>query len=88
MKMKKLLLFILALSLSACNNVVTEAPLMDVVKNNGEPDGPHTSSEWKIWAYSTSALLYIASACSVVDVYGTVLREVTNGWTAMAANPI
>ena len=87
MKMKKLLLFILALSLSACNNVVTEAPLMDVVKNNGEPDGPHTSSEWKIWAYSTAAPSYIASGCSVVDVDGTVLREGTNGWTAMAANP-
>ena len=41
--MKKLLLFILALSLSACNNVVTEAPLMDAVKNNGEPDGTYTS---------------------------------------------
>ena len=85
--MKKLLLFILALSISACNNVVTEAPKMDAVKNNGEPDGPHTSSEWKIWAYSTAAPSYIASVCSVVDVDGTVLREGTNGWTAMAANP-
>ena len=85
--MKKLLLFILMISISACNNVVTEAPVMDALKNKGEPDGPHTSSEWKIWAYSTAAPSYIASGCSVVDVDGTLLREGTNGWTAMAANP-
>ena len=23
--------------------------------DTGEPEGPHTSSEWQIWAYSTAA---------------------------------
>ena len=66
--MKKLLLFIMAVSLSACNNVVSEAPGTDIEKINGEPEGPHTSSEWKIWAYSTAAPSYIASDCTVIDL--------------------
>ena len=56
-------------------------------KTSQEPTGPHTSAEWKIWAYSTAAPSFIASECTVLDVDGTVLREGTNGWTAMAANP-
>ena len=51
----------MAVSLSACNNVVSEAPGTYIEKINGEPEGPHTSSEWKIWAYSTAAPSYIAS---------------------------
>ena len=73
----------------------TEAPKEAVViaepemaeENSGEPTGPHTSAEWKIWAYSTAAPSFIASECAVLDVDGTLLREGTNGWTAMAANP-
>ena len=38
-------------------------------------------------AYSTVAPSFIANNCPVVDVDGTVLREGTNGWTTMAANP-
>ena len=55
--------------------------------NNGEPEGPHTSTEWKIWAYSTAAPSFIASGCKVMEADGTVLREGTNGWTAMPGNP-
>ena len=65
--------------------VITETEMVE--KNSDEPIGPHTSAEWKIWAYSTAAPSFIASGCTVLDVDGTVLREGTNGWTAMAANP-
>ena len=92
--MKKLKLtitaFIIAFTISACDNAVqkaTETEATEVVNTNGQPAGPHTSTEWKIWAYSTAAPSFIAENCSVVDVDGTVLREGTNGWTAMAANP-
>ena len=51
----------------------------------------HTSVEWKIWAYSTAAPSFIADNCTVVDMDSegnqVILREGTNGWTAMAANP-
>ena len=76
-------MFSVALFIS-CTQVTAPA---EVVSLNGEPDGPHTSIEWKVWAYSTAAPSYIAANCTVVDVDGTVLREGTNGWTAMAANP-
>ena len=80
--MKKVILFIVAIFLISCETAVVEK-----VDTNGEPEGPHTSAEWKIWAYSTAAPSFIASECTVVDVDGTVLREGNNGWTAMAANP-
>ena len=82
--MKKILLLLFTAIFIGCN---TAAPAPEVVNTNGEPEGPHTSVEWKIWAYSTAAPSFIAANCSVVDVDGTVLREGTNGWTAMAANP-
>ena len=82
-----MLLFVV-LSLSACNNITTEPKVMQEKKTNGEPDGPHTSAEWKIWALSTAAPSFIAAKCTVIDSDGkTVLREGTNGWTAMAGNP-
>ena len=84
--MKKILLLLCTAILIGCNTAVP-APAPEVVNTNGEPEGPHTSVEWKIWAYSTAAPSFIAANCSVVDVDGTVLREGTNGWTAMAANP-
>ena len=44
-------------------------------------------TEWKIWAFS-SAPSFIAENCTVIDSDGkTVLREGTNGWTAMPGNP-
>ncbi len=80
--MKKIILLLVAIFLISCETAVVEK-----VETNGEPEGPHTSAEWKIWAYSTAAPSFIAAECTVVDVDGTVLREGTNGWTAMAANP-
>ena len=80
--MKKVILFFVTIFLISCQTAVVEK-----VDSNGEPEGPHTSAEWKIWAYSTAAPSFIADECTVVDVDGTVLREGTNGWTAMAANP-
>ena len=86
--MKKIILLFVVLSLSACNNFKTEPHVMQEQKTNGEPDGPHTSAEWKIWALSTAAPSFIAAKCTVIDSDGkTVLREGTNGWTAMAGNP-
>ena len=80
--MKKIVYLLTLFLVAACQTTV-EATKSD----NGEPEGPHTSAEWKIWAYSTAAPSFIAAECTVVDVDGTVLREGTNGWTAMAANP-
>ena len=80
--MKKIVYLLTLFIVAACQTTV-EAPKSD----NGEPEGPHTSAEWKIWAYSTAAPSFIAAECTVVDVDGTVLREGTNGWTAMSANP-
>jgi len=89
--MKKLLLLLLFVAtVSACNDAVQKAPEAEVAEEantNGEPAGPHTSVEWKIWALSTAAPSFIAANCTVVDVDQTVLREGTNGWTAMAGNP-
>ena len=89
--MKKLLLLLLFVAtVTACNDAVQKAPEAEVAEEantNGEPAGPHTSVEWKIWALSTAAPSFIAANCTVVDVDQTVLREGTNGWTAMAGNP-
>ena len=57
-----------------------ETAVVEEVATNGEPEGPHTSAEWKIWAYSTAAPSFIAAECTVIDTDGTVLREGTNGW--------
>ena len=76
----KYLYTILALALiTSC-----DAPMQD----NGEPEGPHTSIEWQIWAYSTAAPDYIAENATVFDgPGGNLLREGTNGWTCLPANP-
>ena len=85
--MKKLFIInLLFFGLLACNNAPATVE-KEMIKDNGEPDLPHTSAEWKIWAYSSAAPSFIASKCTVVDVDGTILRQRTNGWTAMAANP-
>ena len=87
--MKNILLITLAiLFVASCQQATTVENTVEVVLNDtDEPSGPHTSSEWKIWAYSTAAPSYIAENCTVVDVDGSILREGSNGWTAMAANP-
>ena len=82
--MKKILLLFVTALLVSCN---ATAPTPEPVNTNGEPEGPHTSAEWKIWAYSTAAPSFIAANCTVMDADGTMLREGTNGWTAMPANP-
>ena len=68
-----------------------ETTVVEEVAKNGEPEGSHTSAEWKIWAYSSAAPSFIANECTVVDMDDEgnqiVLREGTNGCTAMAANP-
>ena len=84
--MKNFILLLITIFLTSCETAVVEE-----VATNGEPEGPHTSAEWKIWAYSSAAPSFIANECTVVDMDDEgnqiVLREGTNGWTAMAANP-
>lgn len=60
----------------------------------GEPDGPHISTEWQIWAYSTASPSPISGDAAVVDGANSVLREGTNAagnghpaWTCLPANP-
>ncbi len=53
----------------------------------GEPAGPHTSVEWRIWAYSTAAPSFISENATVEDAGNNVLREGTNGWTCLPINP-
>ena len=59
--------------------------------STGEPDAPHTSAEWQIWAYSTAAPAYIAANATVYDgdpaTGGNLLREGSNEWTCLPANP-
>ena len=52
-----------------------------------EPSGPHTSTEWQIWAYSTAAPSFIAADATIIDGANNVLREGSNGWTCLPANP-
>ena len=85
--MKKLIVLLLFVNLFACNDITKETQAQVEINNDGEPEGPHTSTEWKIWAYSTAAPSFIASGCKVMEADGTVLREGTNGWTAMPGNP-
>ena len=84
--MKKILLLSLILFTASCVDSTSSSTAMED-SNKGEPSGPHTSTEWKIWAYSTAAPSFLAEDCTVIDGDGTVLREGTNGWTAMPGNP-
>jgi hypothetical protein len=52
-----------------------------------EPDAPHKSKEWKIWAYSSAAPPFLSGGVTVLDGPDKVLREGSNGFTCMAANP-
>ena len=74
--------------LVSCVDTPPHKTTIENSNSNGEPAGPHTSAEWKIWALSTAAPSFIARNCTVIDSDGkTVLREGSNGWTAMAGNP-
>ena len=46
--------------------------------DTGEPEGPHTSSEWQIWAYSTAAPDYIAACWDASWRHG---RGQYHGWS-------
>ncbi|MEO2084919.1 MAG: hypothetical protein ABGW65_05280 [Marinoscillum sp.] len=80
------LLFIISCNVETGSSEGSSAPV-NAVNESGEPSGPHTSSEWQIWAYSTTAPDYIANEATIVDVNMNVLREGTNGWTCLPANP-
>ena len=84
--MKNLFLLMALILVTACQQTV-EPTAEPTVELSAEPAGPHTSIEWRVWAYSTAAPSFIAANCSVMAMDGTMLREGTNGWTAMAANP-
>ena len=68
-----------------------EALMYANTSSTGEPDAPHTSAEWQIWAYSTAAPAYIAANATVYDgppaMGGNLLREGSNEWTCLPANP-
>ena len=53
---------------------------------SGEPDAPHSSSEWQIWAYSTAGPNFVGAKATVMSPSNAVLREGDNGWTCMAGN--
>ncbi len=59
------------------------APLLAAA---AEPDLPHQSKEWQIWAYSTAAPSFIGNSATVLDQNNDVLRPGTNGWTCMPGN--
>jgi len=60
---------------------------VEATDTTGEPEGPHTSAEWQIWAYSTAAPAYIAADATVLGPDMSVLREGNNGWTCLPVNP-
>ena len=84
------------LGVSACAtepevaSVVEEPPVAApgaLSSSSGAPTGPHTSAEWQVWAYSTAAPSFIGENATILDADSNVLREGTNGWTCLAANP-
>ena len=85
--MKNLLLMLSAIFIIvACSAPTTNSEMG--MSMDGEPEGPHTSVEWQVWAYSTAAPEFIAEGAAVYDAPGgNLLREGTNGWTCVPANP-
>jgi hypothetical protein len=86
-----LLLTCTLLFITSCNiengNSEKSSATVNAVNESDEPSGPHTSAEWQIWAYSTAAPDYIANEATLVDVNMNILREGSNGWTCLPANP-
>jgi hypothetical protein len=50
-------------------------------------DMDHSTSEWKIAAFSSAAPRALGQSVTVMDADMTVLREGTNGWTCIPSNP-
>ena len=74
--MKKLFIInLLLFGLLACNNAPATVE-KETTKDNGEPDLPHTSAEWKIWALSTAAPSFIAANCTVIDSDGKTIFKI------------
>ena len=85
--MRKFYLIIATIFIVAACSAPTQNTDMGM-SMDGEPDGPHTSVEWQVWAYSTAAPEFIAEGAAVYDAPGgNLLREGTNGWTCVPANP-
>jgi|TARA_B100000959_G_scaffold264600_1_gene305247 hypothetical protein len=86
-----LLLTCTLLFITSCNiengNSEKSSATVNAVNESDEPSGPHTSAEWQIWAYSTAAPDYIANEATIVDANMNILREGSNGWTCLPANP-
>ena len=59
----------------------------DAPVSSGEPELPHTSKEWRIWAYSSAAPSFLGQRALVIDAGGDTLRMGDNGWTCMPGNP-
>ena len=90
--MKKFYLIIATIFIvAACSAPKNNSDMGMSMSMDGEPEGPHTSVEWQIWAYSTAAPEFIAEGAAVYDgppdMGGKLLREGTNGWTCLPANP-
>ena len=62
-------------------------PLLGAAVDADEPEGPHSSAAWQIWAYASAAPAPLGERATILGTDGTVLREGTNGWTCMAGNP-
>ena len=76
--MRKFYLIIATIFIVAACSAPTQNTDMGM-SMDGEPDGPHTSVEWQVWAYSTAAPEFIAKGAAVYDAPGgNLLREGTN----------
>ena len=75
------------LGVSAC---ATEPEVASVVEDTpmeapgalassvGEPTGPHTSTEWQIWAYSTAAPSFVGENATILDADSNVSVSYTH----------
>ena len=61
--------------LTAIRNLLLVVFLVPTMAYASEPDAPHTSAEWQIWAYSTAAPSFIGERATVLDQNNDVLRE-------------
>ena len=65
--------------LTAIRNLLLVVFLVPTMAYASEPDAPHTSAEWQIWAYSTAAPSFIGERATVLNQSNDVLREGSNG---------
>ena len=66
--MKKFYLIIATIFIvAACSAPTNNSDMGMSMSMDGEPEGPHTSVEWQIWAYSTAAPEFIAEGAAVYD---------------------